>query len=200
MSWQIPPAAPLPIRERAVVDGSPEVEALMLRALSLLDPALARFARAERRRAALLRFWRGITAHLSTRITEWVAAAFMLQLGWTLYTPPDVLPGQPAWAILTQILYETTWGMVMLTISALRVLALGVNGTYAGFRFSPHVRALTAFLGCGIWLQVVLSLWLSQVPGTALGTYRIILALECWNLWRAGLDVGYVERRRADAP
>ncbi len=200
MPWKIPPAAPLPIRDRPVVDGSAEVEALMLRALSRLDPVLARFARAERRRAAILRFWRGITAHLATRITEWVAAAFMLQLGWTLYMPPDVLPGQPAWALLTQILFETTWGMVMLAIAALRVLALSINGTYQGFRFSPHVRALTAFLGCGIWLQVVLSLWLSQVPGTALGTYRIILALECWNLWRAGLDVGFVERRRADAP
>jgi hypothetical protein len=173
----------------------------MIRALERLDPALARWARAERRRVALVRFWSGITAHFRTRVTEWFAAALLIQLGVTFYLPPEVFPVQPSWAVLAQIAPEETWGIVMLAIGALRVGALTINGTYQGFRWSPHIRALTAFLSCGVWLQVVMSLWLSPVPGTGLGTYRLILCLELWNVWRAALDVGFVERRRAlDVP
>ncbi|MDH6669239.1 UNVERIFIED_ORG: hypothetical protein M2442_005309 [Methylorubrum zatmanii] len=34
----------------------------------------------------------GITGHFKTRITEWFAAVLLLQLGWTLVSPPASFP------------------------------------------------------------------------------------------------------------
>ncbi|ACA18471.1 hypothetical protein M446_4113 [Methylobacterium sp. 4-46] len=196
MPWQIPPAAPLP-GGIAARPSRRETERAVIRALSQLDPSLARWARAERRRAALLRFLVGIWGHFRLRATEWFAAALLLQLGWTFGTPPDIFPCQPTWALLARLAPEGTWGALMLAVAGLRIAALTVNGTYRGFRFSPHIRALTAFLACGLWLQVTLSAWSSPVPGAACGIYRLILLMELWNVWSSGLDVGYAERRRA---
>lgn len=53
----------------------------MMHALSLLDPAFARWAQAIRRRDMLTRVQRitaGITDYFRTRSTEWFAAALLL--------------------------------------------------------------------------------------------------------------------------
>lgn len=177
----------------------PSAEAAMMHALSRLDPAIARWARATRRRDMLTmvkRIAAGITGHFKTRITEWFAAALLLQLGWTLVSPPASFPLSTAWSVMAARMPEETWGAIMLVIAGTRLLALGINGTFRSFRYSPHIRAATAVLACALWYQVVLSIWQASPASTALGIYRLVLALEIWNVWRAGVDTGIVERAR----
>ena len=168
----------------------------MARALHALDPALARWARFEARRAVIRRIVHGVTSHAKTRVTEWFTAAAMLQLGWTLYWPPPAFPLSVSWSVMAQWAPEDAWGAVMLLVAGLRVAALTINGTFQRFRWSPHIRCATAVMATGLWTQVVLSMWLAAPDATELGLCRLILALELWNVWRAGLDVGLVEGRR----
>lgn len=174
----------------------PIAEAAMGRALGRLDPAIARWARSTRRRVMIQRIVAGVTGHFKTRITEWFAAAALFQLGLTLVTPPPSFPLSAAWTVMAARLPEETWGAIMLAIAATRIVALGINGTFRAFRYSPHIRAVTAVLAASVWFQVTLSIWQSAPGSTGLGTYRLILLLELWNVWRAGVDTGLVERAR----
>ncbi len=188
MPWQIPRGgwrnAPFPPPPAA------DIEAAMLSSLARLDPAIARW----RRQRLVARLWWGVAGHFHTRAPEWFAAACLFQMGWTLFVPPASFPVSHAWDSMAAMLPEEVWGAIMLMIGGLRLAALTVNGSFRRFRWSPHVRAGTAFLACGVWLQVVLGIWASAPSSTGLGTYRLILVLEFWNMWRAARDTGIVER------
>lgn len=196
----VPAAAPLPSAiagGKPVLAGHPELEAVMLRALLLLDPAIARWSRAQVRRDMVKRIWRGVADHFRLRATEWFAAAVLIQLGTTLYFPPPAFPTSESWRVMASQMSEEAWGAIFLAIGLLRFAALTINGTFTGFRFSPLIRFVTAFLACGLWLQVVMSIYESSPNGTGYGLYRLVLILELYNLWRAGVDTGIVMKRFA---
>ncbi|MCJ2027981.1 MULTISPECIES: hypothetical protein [Methylorubrum] len=79
----------------------------------------------------------GITGHFKTRITEWFAAVLLLQLGWTLVSPPASFPPSTAWSVMAARMPEETWGAIMLAIAGTRLLALDIDGTFRSFRYWP---------------------------------------------------------------
>jgi hypothetical protein len=195
----VPPAAPLPQEAaagRIAPRGHPDLEAAMLRALCLLDPALARWSRAQGRRNMIARFWAGITGHFRLRATEWFAAVVLLQIGKTLYLPPAAFPVSESWRVMAAQMSEESWGILFLAIGGLRFAALAVNGTFAAFQFSPHIRFATAFMAAGLWTQVVMSMYEAAPNGVGWGHFALFIALELYNLWRAAADTGTVERLR----
>lgn len=169
-----------------------EFEPAMLRSLSQLDAAVARAARPP----LALRLARGITGHFRLRAPEWFAAVLLLQFGYILYAAPDVFPTAPNLAVMAAWAREETWGLCCLTLAGIRLAALTVNGTFPRFRFSPHVRAVSALLACFLWFQVTWAMYLSGVGGTGFGTYRLVLFLELYNVFCACRDTGVVEGRR----
>lgn len=197
---RIPAPAPFPQEAKAGAPapcGHPEVEAAMLRALLHLDPAIARWSRAQVRRDMVKRIWRGIADHFRLRATEWFAAGVLIVLGRKMYFPPPTFPTSESWRVMAEQMSEESWGLIFLGIGLLRLSALTINGTFTGFRFSPLIRCVTAFLACGLWLQVVMSIFESSPNGTGFEMYRMILILELYNLWRAGVDTGIVLKRSA---
>ena len=197
MTLAVPPPALLP-GERCAVSSSAEVETEILHNLLRLDGALTGYARA-RRPLILLRLAGGITNHFKLRVAEWFATALLLQFGLILYGPEQVFPNSPNLAVMAQWASEQTWGAICLGVGGVHLAALTVNGTFPGFRFSPHIRAVASFLACFLWFQITLAIFMSGIGGTGLGTYRLVLALEIWNVVRACVDIGAIERRRAAA-
>lgn len=161
----------------------------MLRSLMRLDAAVEESRKASRR-PVILRIGRGVAGHFRLRVSEWFTTALLLQFGLILYFPPDVFPTSPNFAVMAKWASEETWGHLCLTVGGVHLAALTVNGTFPAFRLSPHIRFAASFIACFLWFQITLAIFMSGVGGTGLGTYRLVLALEIWNVIRAGLDVG----------
>lgn len=204
MKPDLPPAALLPGEVRTLPATLPSMaEEAMVRSLIRLDSALSRVERPPR--PIILRIGRGVTEHFKLRVAEWFATALLLQFGLILYGPDEVFPHSPNLSVMAQWASEQTWGLLCLGTGAIHLLALTINGTFRGFRWSPHIRATASFMACFLWFQITLAIFMSGVGGTGLGTYRLVLALEIWNVIRACVDIGAVERRHAawrqvDAP
>lgn len=192
MPFTIPPPAPLP-GEAMPTPGLAftAIEFQMLRSLMRLDAAVEE-QRQTLRRPVILRIGRGVAGHFRLRVSEWFTTALLLQFGLILYAPPNVFETSPNFAVMARWAAEETWGMLCLAVGGVHLLALTVNGTFPAFRLSPHIRFAASFLACFMWFQITLAIFMSGVGGTGLGTYRLVLALEIYNVIRAGLDVGAV--------
>lgn len=159
----------------------------MVEQLLRLDGALTAIERAPPR-PVVLRIGYGISDHFKLRVAEWFATLLLLQFGLIILTTPDVFATSPGFRVMAQWADDTTWGIACLAIGGAHFAALTVNGTFRGFRFSPHIRALACALACYLWLQITLGIYLSGAGSTGVGTYRLVLGLEFWNFVRACLD------------
>ena len=196
MTDALPPPLPLPAgMGGASSDRSPPIEAAMLK-------SLIRLAEVERQILARecplwRRLWRGIVGHFVVRAPEWWTAGLLVQLGWVFHTAPTLFQSSPTFSVIARWAVEATWGDLCLTIGGLHVLALVINGTFPRFRWSPHVRAATSLLACGMWFLIALGIHLSGTGPTGVRVYGMIFLLEAWNCVRACIDTGTVEGARA---
>ncbi|AWN35699.1 hypothetical protein [Methylobacterium radiodurans] len=194
MHAALPDPAPMPpgFGPREPVDRSPALEAAMVLTVLRLH-ASARTVRPPLWR----RLWRGVIGHFRLRFPEWWAMGELLLFGWTLYSAVPVFAVSPNMTVMAAWMSEETWGECFLAVAAIRFAALAVNGTFRGFRFSPHIRAASSFVAIFLWLQVSWAMLLSGVGGTGLRTYAWVAALELFNFICAIRDTGRVEGRRA---
>lgn len=90
------------------------------------------------------------------RMSEWGAAGMLFALGWMLSANPDLMGGAKsnAYDLMLAMAHQDTWSKIMMGFGGIRLTILMINGYW---RRSPHLRALTAFLSCFFWTQIVLS-------------------------------------------
>lgn len=146
-----------------------------------------------------LRIVTGIREHFDARVIEWGMGSFILYYGFGLAGPANGWTVPAAWAGMLQYLPENGWGLVCIALGVARLLALGINGTFAGTiysRFSPTVRGICAIASATFWFMVILSV--SAVPSIGSRTYLLPLAFEIWCVSRAWRDNGH-EGQRARA-
>jgi hypothetical protein len=147
------------------------------------------------------RLYLGIAHHFPARRSEWVTAGVMVVWGFILIGPDPTFVQSKAWAQMAAFMSETTWGKVAIWIGGFRLLALVINGTFAGTwygRWSPHVRALASFLTCFLWFQISFGLWASDVLTTGLAVYPGLLVLDAMNVVAALKDAGGMDRAVSD--
>ena len=125
----------------------------------------------------------GVYKHLPDRWLEWLCAGNIAWYGYKLTAPGVQWSNAEAWSfMLSTGLTETGWGWLCLLIGLLRILALIVNGTFAGTWYSevsPWVRALTAAGGATFWFMVYLSVSNANSSGSAIYQLPLILDLYC---------------------
>ena len=148
----------------------------------------------------LLRTWSGIRDHFPARVAEWIMVVPALGLALAFDLQPHMFNISPTFGRLQEWADEETWKAICLAVGTVRLIALTVNGTFASFRYAPHLRALAALL-CGLfWAQFSLGLLLPYLEGTgALALFVAISTLalfELANLFRASADVGAWARAR----
>lgn len=94
------------------------------------------------------------------RLAEWVAAGVLLALGLMLSFNADLMAKAMAagegggYAFLLTIAGQGVWATTLTVFGTARMLILLINGAW---RKSPVARAVTAFLSCFFWTQIVLS-------------------------------------------
>lgn len=148
-----------------------------------------------------VRLYLGIHDHFPARRSEWVLATIMMVWGWILIGPEPVFAQSKAWAQMAVIMNEATWGWLAIWIGVFRLIALVINGTFAGTwygRWSPHVRMLAAFLACFLWFQITFGLINSDAATTGLAVYPGLLLLDAMNIVAASKDAAGMDRAVGD--
>lgn len=144
----------------------------------------------------ILRLARGVGSHFRLRVGEWLCGAMLFTWGALVYAPAPTFENSAVFDVMAQMASEATWGSAVMTVGTLRLTALIINGTFGAFRYAAHARALTAMLGCFVWLQISLGFWESGVSTTALAIYPFLLLFEIFNTASAWSDAVWALRGR----
>lgn len=141
------------------------------------------------------RLLHGMTDHFVLRAPSWIMSLVLLGLGLALYENPhtfthDVKAYQ--YVYLNRIIDQRVWALACTLVGTARVGALIVNGTFEGFKWSNHMRAVGSGLACFIWLQIGLGVWqegLMEGWTTAMPIYAGLLAFDVFNTYAAMLEI-----------
>lgn len=123
----------------------------------------------------------GVVENLNVRLSEWGLGLILLLWGAILVSPDDTF-SRPAFTIMARVASENVWGVVLTALGVTRIVVLLINGAW---RRSPHLRAVTAFLSCFVWVQITLSIWGSGIFATALAVYPVLLLMDIYVVMRA---------------
>jgi hypothetical protein len=162
-----------------------------------------------------VRVVRGIGKHFPTRRSEWIMGLTLTGIGIWVLTHPNVF-ALPQLSIMASYISESGWGAACLIAGLLRLTALTVNGTLyeiqelrlsqnhiarmlvAYSKFSPHVRAGMALLGCFFWFSCFFGLVAAGLMGIPIGwgvvLYAGLFLLDLSNAASATIDADKVHR------
>lgn len=145
----------------------------------------------------------GIQHHFKARVTEWIMAFPTGAMALGLSLDPNMFSHTPSYNAVTQWASGWTWMWVILFCFFARMGALVVNGTFRGFRHSPHLRVIASFTCFNFWA------WLSYGFLTAFifhgGSFPVVPAtislcmIEGLNIFRGTSDIAlqHAELKRA---
>ena len=155
-------------------------------------------ARAWRVIAPAVRVMRGATHNFAIRVSDWLLALMLATFGVILLTNPVTFESTPSFVLLQNMAPAASWGTVCMVVGLMRLFALGVNGTFPIFRWSPHIRFTMALLSCFVWFQLALGIALSPTMNTAMAVYPYLFLFDMYNTFLAASEAGVVERRYRD--
>lgn len=139
------------------------------------------------------RITQGIYAHLPIRVTEWGMAWPALAMGLALKYQHDMFSTSPSFDRLEAIATEASWSLLVLTCCLLRVVALTINGTFAGFGLSPHMRLIASLACLFFWSRYCLGFLDAAISNggswSAPAMYSTAVLFEIINSYRSWLDV-----------
>ena len=143
----------------------------------------------------ILRMARGISDHAAARIMEWFMLAPAFGMSVAFAVSPTMFSTSPSFTTLSRWASETTWGTIVLACAVARLAALIINGTFKGFRLSPHIRFAAALVGILFWSQWTLCFIQSFLAyngaASPIVAYGSFCLAELINLYRSGSDVGH---------
>lgn len=135
----------------------------------------------------------GISEHFPRRRTEWALAVMQVGLGAiglvTVLRPSELLS---IWL----------WGAGCLVVGVSRLVALVINGSFAGSwygRWSHHARGVLAVVSCFFWTTIVINACNAGVSSFTVFIYLGLLFLEVLNVREAWQDAGEADRGVMDA-
>ncbi len=137
----------------------------------------------------ILRLAAGIKEHFRLRFTEWLGCAVLF--GWSLglATQPDTFSLSPSFEILASYGSPLHWAIICQVAAVVRLIALGVNGTFRTvFPYAPHLRAAASLFAVIFWGQVTVGVLVAFFGGgavTGIIAYAGYTVLELWNFFHA---------------
>lgn len=139
-----------------------------------------------------VRVVRGIVNHFPIRKSEWGMGIAAFGMALVLKFQPDMFATGKSFITMSQMAQETTWGLLAITIAIVRLVALGVNGTFQGFGYSPHLRLFASVLGLLFWSQFVLgiliSAWFNNGAYSGVVAYGVFCFFEGCNIYQSAWD------------
>ena len=112
--------------------------------------------------------------------------------GWgAILLLPDTLFAGPSWSFFTQLAREEVIGAACVTLGAMRLLVLAVNGAW---RPMYHLRSATATLSLTFWFAITIGFAGSGRISTWLAVYPVLFVFDGINALRAAGDAARVDR------
>lgn len=147
----------------------------------------------------LRRISSGIIDHFPIRKSEWGMGLAALGMAYVLRLQPDMFSSGKSFQVLAAMAAEMTWGVAAMIIAIMRGFALGVNGTFKGFGYSPHLRLVASLFGLLFWSQFLLGILIAGIyhGGAFSGVvaYGIFCLFEFFNISQSMHDL----KRQADS-
>lgn len=144
------------------------------------------------------RIGRGVASHFPVRASEWLMICPTFGMGLALMLQPAMFDTSPSFSVLSRWADEAIWSTLAILCAVLRLVALVVNGTFARFPYSPHLRAFASFAGAGLWGQFTLAFTSAALAGggslSPVVAYSTFLLAEFLNIWRSFADLGRLSR------
>jgi hypothetical protein len=126
----------------------------------------------------------------AVRASEWALALMLLNWSIVLFANPQLFADRPSYAPLAAIMPQETWALVCCAAGAGRLVVLMINGAW---RRTPHLRAGGAFVACFFWFQITMGFAQSEIWGTGMAIYPVLLALDAYNVIRAITDAAIID-------
>lgn len=146
----------------------------------------------------LRRISSGIIDHFPIRKSEWVMGLAALGMAYVFRLQPDMFSIGKSFQVLATMAPEIIWGIAAMVIAIMRGFALGVNGTFKGFGYSPHLRLTASVFGLMYWSQFLLGVLIAGIyhggAFSAVVAYGTFCALELVNISQSTHDL----KRQAD--
>lgn len=143
---------------------------------------------------------RGVVDHFPSRASEWIMSGVLITWGIILLGPNNVFASSPAWAEMSYVATENTWGLFAVSIGMMRLLALFINGTFPRTwygKISPKVRAFMSALSVLVLVSISIGLYSATgLETTGLAVYPWLAVLDFWNVLRASSDAGQMDEGR----
>lgn len=141
----------------------------------------------------IVRVATGIKSHWQIRLTEWLMVYPAIGMGIVLLYQPDLFSTSRAFDQIAQWADQSTWALFVLVCAMSRLVALTVNGTFAGFPYSPHMRLVASFIGIAFWSQFCLGLTTAALlvgsSWTGPVVYSTLCLGELLNFYRSWSDI-----------
>jgi len=141
----------------------------------------------------VVRIVTGIRKHWVIRASEWVMLYPAIGLGLVLTYQEDLFQVSRSFGPLSRWADQSTWAIIVLAVAMTRLVALTVNGTFDGFRYSPHMRLIACIAGIFFWSQYFLGLTnAAYFEGGAWSgpvAYSTFVLFELLNIYRVWGDV-----------
>lgn len=99
----------------------------------------------------ILRMIDGIQSHFKARMTEWIMAFPTGATAFGFMVQPDMFSQSRGYSFIAAWASEQVWMWLILICFCLRMVALVVNGTFEGFRLSPHMRVAASVICFNFW-------------------------------------------------
>lgn len=134
--------------------------------------------------------------HFRVRALEWLLAAITATMGVILLNPYPTLDS-PIFRVLVEVMPESVWQWVFVTIGVTRLLALYRNGAWVP---SPWVRMTTALLSVVIWVWVSIGCAMTGTAYLLLAIFPWFIIGDLYAVGRAAKDARLTREARAALP
>lgn len=133
-----------------------------------------------------------------TRTAEWILAGWIFAWSYSCALPQRMMVG-PVFEPMVRFMPESSWGIVGLMLSMIRILALIGNGHW---RPSPGLRLICAVTGCMFWIALFGLYTQAVIAGAADFPMRrcfiVLIIGEFYCCFRCGQDfVAMMMKHRA---
>lgn len=154
--------------------------------------------------SVVVRLRKGITDHLQLRASEWAMLWASGMVGFGLHLQPQLFMASPAYRNLLEWMSQQGWAVLFLACTALRLIALGINGTFhERFPYSPHIRMAVACLSAVVWAQMGYGFFIEWFEAgkawIVVSLLSLAVILEYINAFRSSRDLWSVDRREEKA-
>lgn len=138
--------------------------------------------------------WAHIHESIKARASEFTLGLILLAMSAVLAFNTTLFADQVAiYRGFMRYLDQPSWALLCAVVGGVRLVVLSINGFW---HRSPLLRAICAYISCGVWILLSSGVYASGTYGLGLAIYPVLLLSDSYNVLRTTGDAREADRRR----